>query len=56
MKLASLEDKRKLEVSTLEREYEKIKELYKTDKTELSNEINRLRDEIDEVNRKKVEI
>lgn len=56
MKLVSLEDKRKLEVSTLEREYEKIKELYKTDKTELSNEINKLRDEIDEVNRKKVEI
>ena len=44
MKLASLEDKRKLEVSALEREYEKIKELYKTEKTELSNEINRLRD------------
>jgi|JI61114BRNA_FD_contig_51_1113061_length_603_multi_2_in_0_out_0_2 esterase/lipase len=56
MKLASLEDRRRLEVSTLEKEYEKIKELYKTDKTELSNEINRLRDEVDEINRKKVEI
>ena len=43
MKLASLEERRKLEVSTLEKEYEKIKELYKTDKTDLTIEINRLK-------------
>jgi len=30
MKLSSLEDRRKLEVMNLEREYEKIKDLYKT--------------------------
>ncbi len=56
MKLSSLEEKRKLEVSILEKEYEKIKELYRTEKTDLTNEINRLKDESEEISRKKVEI
>lgn len=44
MKLASLEDRRRIEVSTIEKEYERLKEVYKTQKSELSIELSRLRD------------
>ncbi len=56
MKLASLEDRRRIEVSTIEKEYERLKEVYKTQKSELSIELSRLRDQIDEVNRRKLDI
>ena len=43
MKLTSLEDRRRLQVTNLTNDYEKLKELYKTEKIELANEINTLK-------------
>ena len=43
MKLISLEDRRRLQVTNLTNDYEKLKELYKTEKIELTNEINTLK-------------